>query len=244
MLAGNPGGNSVVCPEELPVCAGYVYDHNWGTCMPRSNAGSVDVTVAQPCGYLGNIKVGGCQPLRIPAFVENVFELLGSELDGHPGEFYLDSAAGFVYYVPRAGETPASVVGQLPVVEMLVDAEGVSDVSYHGVTFEHATWMRPSTGWGFVDVQAGWTLACAVGDPCSGGSGEGQGEQSETPSALSFRSSSGVNISSCTFRCARVRLCLREQSAFYVLVCVCDSLFLQLFVCLFYFVDERTSRSF
>lgn len=37
----------------------YVYDHSWGTCVPRSSAGSVDVTVAQPCGYLGNIKVGG-----------------------------------------------------------------------------------------------------------------------------------------------------------------------------------------
>ena len=92
------------------------------------------------------------------------------------------------------------MVGQLPAVEMLVDAEGVSNVSYHGVIFEHSTWMRPSSPWGFVDVQAGWTLACAVGDPCSEGSGEGEGEQSETPAALSFRASTGVSISSCTFR--------------------------------------------
>ena len=87
----------------------------------------------------------GSQPLRVPAFVENVFELLGSADAGHPGDFYLDSNEGFVYYVAREGETPSSVVGQLPTIEALVDAEGVTDVSYHGITFEHSTWMRPST---------------------------------------------------------------------------------------------------
>ena len=32
----------------------------------------------------------------VPAYVENVFELLGSATAGHPGEFYVDSAAALV----------------------------------------------------------------------------------------------------------------------------------------------------
>ena len=42
--------------------------------------------------------------LRVPAYVENVFELLGSA-GGQPGQFYLDAAAATIYYVPhvRAG---------------------------------------------------------------------------------------------------------------------------------------------
>ena len=36
------------------------------------------VHVAQPCVTNGNNKIKGTQPLTIPAYVENVFELLGS----------------------------------------------------------------------------------------------------------------------------------------------------------------------
>lgn len=112
----NPGGGSVVCPEATPVCLGYVLDHSWGTCTPRSTPTHTTVTVAQPCVYNGNIKVGGAQALHIPAYVENVFELLGSDM-GHPGEFFLDSRAGYVYYVPRAGETVKNTVGHVPATE-------------------------------------------------------------------------------------------------------------------------------
>eukprot|EP01052_Picozoa_sp_SAG31_P076509 SAG31_NODE_35786_length_320_cov_0.461538_1_plen_84_part_01 len=78
-----------------------------------------------------------------------IFELLGSATYGHPGEFFLDSAAGFVYYVPHTGQTPADVVGVLPSVEMLVNATGVHNIHYTNITFEYSTWMRPSTSIGF-----------------------------------------------------------------------------------------------
>ena len=113
------GGHPVVCPRQLPVCSGYVFNHKWGTCSlpePGQN-GSTTVHIAQPCAYNGNIKIGGTQPLRVPAYVENVYELLGSKKSGHPGEYYLDSAAGFVYYAPHMGETMAGTVGHLPIVE-------------------------------------------------------------------------------------------------------------------------------
>jgi hypothetical protein len=43
--------------------------------------------VAQPCVGNGNVKCGGAQALKVPAYIENVFELLGSEEYGaYPAE--------------------------------------------------------------------------------------------------------------------------------------------------------------
>ena len=112
----------------------------------------VEITVAQPCVGNGNAKCGGAQALKVPAYVENVFELLGSAEFGRVGEFYLDAAAGFVYYVPRAGETMKTTVGVLPAVETLVIADGAVGLNFSNIVFEHSTWMRPSTPLGFVDV--------------------------------------------------------------------------------------------
>jgi hypothetical protein len=44
----------------------------------------------------------------------------------------------------------------LPMVEQLIAATGVSTVKYTNIIFEHATWLRPSTKWGFVDIQGGY----------------------------------------------------------------------------------------
>ncbi len=66
---------------------------------------------------------GGVPPmLDNVSTVENVFELLGQ--DGQKGQFYLDGAAGLLYYVPRSGETLASADVELPVVEALLDLSG------------------------------------------------------------------------------------------------------------------------
>ena len=133
------------------------------------------VTVAQPCAWNGNNKIHGRQALRVPAFVENVFELIGDAKYGHPGEYFLDSAAGELYYVPHAGQDAKTTVGQLPILETLVNATGVSDVSHDGVAFELATWMGPSRGGlGFVDVQGGFESEIRVRltqDPSSRGRG-------------------------------------------------------------------------
>jgi hypothetical protein len=52
-------------------------------------------------------------------WVENAYELLSQ-----PGQFYLDSAAGYVYYIPRAGEALASADVELPTLESLVLVSG------------------------------------------------------------------------------------------------------------------------
>ena len=170
--------------------------------IAANGTGGTAVTVAQPCAWNGNNKIHGRQALRVPAFVENVFELLGAK-HGHPGEFYLDSAAGELYYVPHAGQDAKTTVGQLPILETLVDASGVSDVSHDGVAFELATWMGPSRGGlGFVDVQGGFCMVCADGDPtCRGHSNAPIGPAGirETPAALQFTGATNVTFTNCSF---------------------------------------------
>ena len=194
----------VVCPKAKPICVGYVFDSKWGTCETTAppSAGTTTVEVAQPCVWNGNIKIAGSQPLRVPAYIENVFELLGTARYGHPGDFFVDSVAGFVYYAPHAEETRVATVGHLPMVEHLVLASGVSGVSYNGIVFEHATWMAPSGPAGFVDIQGGYCMVCPVGDDCSHGSASkaGGAEARETPAALQFVGSKGVSFTRCTFR--------------------------------------------
>ena len=199
------GVTPCICTAAAPLCVGYVYNHHWGTCMPKDYMHNrTMVAVKQPCAHNGNIKIGGSQALRIPAFLENIKELLGNAVNGHPGDYYLDAQEGAVYYVPRAGETPASVVGELPTVENLVVANDVDGVSYHNVEFQHSTWMGASGPYGFVDIQGGYTLHCNEGDPCGSGSAGGPGEARETPASLQFRGAKNVTITDCSFRYVRI----------------------------------------
>lgn len=173
-------------------------------------ANATKVEVAKPCVTNGNNKIHGTQPLRVPVFVENVFELLGSAEHGHPGEYFLDSVEGFVYYVPHAGEATADVEGVLPSVEVLVNATGVHNASFTNIVFEYATWMRPSSSIGFVDIQAGFCLACPVGKEsgCAQDPGDGRGVSpataalifEETPAAVAFHAAREITIDGCRFQ--------------------------------------------
>ena len=122
---------------------------------------------------------------------------------GHAGEYVLDSVAGQVYYVPHAGQDAKITVGQLPLLETLVDASGVSNISHEGVNFELATWMGPSRGGlGFVDVQGGFCMVCQNGDPtCRGHTNApiGPAGVRETPAALQFTTAFGVSFTNCSF---------------------------------------------
>ena len=192
---------SVVCPAATPFCIGYVVSANWGLCIKTlPPVHGVEVTVQQPCVGNGNMKCGGGQAQKVPVYVENVFELLGSAAHGHPGDFFLDASAGFVYYVPNAGEHLASTVGVLPMTEMLIEAKGVRGIKYSNIFFEHTTWMRPSTSLGFVDVQSGYCLTCPNEeiDHCLNCALSKHHEA--TPAALRFFGSSNVTFTDCTFR--------------------------------------------
>lgn len=73
-------------------------------------------------------------------YVENVFEGLDS-----PGEWYLDQAAGQLFYQPLPGETPESVEAiAAPLTSILVEFKGdpaknafVEHLSFRGLSFQH-----------------------------------------------------------------------------------------------------------
>ena len=76
-------------------------------------------------------------------YLTNAKELLDTE-----GEWYLDARASKLYYIPRKGENMSKAEVIVPAVETLLKVEGtpddpVKDVTFEGITFSHATWLRP-----------------------------------------------------------------------------------------------------
>lgn len=86
-------------------------------------------------------------------YVENAYELLDAE-----GEWYLDRSTDYIYYKPRANEDISSSEIIAPVLEELVRVQGAdldhkaSNIQFYGITFAHATWLRPNT-YGQSDAQ-------------------------------------------------------------------------------------------
>ncbi|PYC76654.1 hypothetical protein C7C46_22005 [Streptomyces tateyamensis] len=61
----------------------------------------------------------GLPALSSISYVENAYQLLDS-----PGEFYLNSSAGFVYYMPRGGQDLSTADVELPTRETLLTLNG------------------------------------------------------------------------------------------------------------------------
>ena len=95
-------------------------------------------------------------------YIENVFEALDQ-----PGEWYLDRAAGTLYYIPMPGENPDNTTVIAPRLEQLVRVIGkpdgsqpVLDVDFEGLTFCHADWSLPDDDAG--SVQASFEVPGAL----------------------------------------------------------------------------------
>ena len=84
------------------------------------------------------------------------------ELLDRPGEWYHDINTRKLYYYPREGEDMRSAEAVVPAVETLVRVLGtidnpVKNVQFRNISFNYATWMRPSL-MGHVPLQAGMYL--------------------------------------------------------------------------------------
>lgn len=93
-------------------------------------------------------------------YVEHVFEGLDQ-----PGAWYLDRPSGTLFYTPMPDETPETIEAFAPAIEHLVElygregteeqaAESVHHVTLRGLTFEHASWPMPESGWNERQAQA------------------------------------------------------------------------------------------
>jgi hypothetical protein len=100
----------------------------------------------------------------LPRFIENVAEHL------EPGQFYHYVSAGKLLYYPLPEEDNdlqqrVGIDAILAVEEKLVQLSGATGHTFEGITFEHATWLRPGQDAGYVEAQAGACDVCAYGSP-------------------------------------------------------------------------------
>ncbi|MEO0055109.1 MAG: hypothetical protein RLZZ50_1056, partial [Verrucomicrobiota bacterium] len=141
----------------------FVYRHIWTN--PRAGVSSVEkrgdtVLVKMDEPGFGNGRNKGMTSIDLPWYVENAYELLDE-----PGEWYLDRSGavgarpGTLYYKPYDWENLRRANIVVPVLEQLITVDGagidapVRDISFHGLTFIHTTWLRPSSPLGLPDAQ-------------------------------------------------------------------------------------------
>ena len=152
----NPSDTEMVFPaggnDPVPGAAQSAAPWTWTMCGVSDVAGA-DVAVDPDCWNKAATILGGTPLITKPTTLQNNYALLGA-----PGQFYLDSSADTVYYVPRAGENLLSANVVMPEATSLLSAVGtaaspIHDIQVAGLTFEYATWA-PSKTMGVVDVQA------------------------------------------------------------------------------------------
>ena len=90
---------------------------------------------------------------------ENALQFLDS-----PGEWYLDEAHGWLYYMPYPWQRLRTADVELPVRQALVRGIGsakkpIRNVEFRGLAFSYATWLQPSGDNGYVSDQGGFHLA-------------------------------------------------------------------------------------
>ncbi|MFG3438855.1 right-handed parallel beta-helix repeat-containing protein [Nonomuraea sp. NPDC047897] len=136
----------------------------------------------------------------LPTRVENDAAFLTE-----PGTFVLDrSRPGnhVLRYLPRPGEHPDRTRVVAPVLETLVRVNGARDVTFRGLTFADATWLRPSGPDGFLHYHGSGFY---VGGPVStvafgeGASVTVPGETETIPACVTLVEVSGVRIEECRF---------------------------------------------
>lgn len=137
-------------------------------------------------------------------YLTNAKELLDSE-----GEWYLDAKASKLYYIPRKGENMNTAEVIVPAVETLLKVEGtpdnpVKDVTFEGITFSYATWMRPSIS-GHAPLQAGmymteaYKLRPKMIRPNGDYKLDNQGWVGRPAAAVSLNCAENVSFTKCSF---------------------------------------------
>jgi hypothetical protein len=111
-----------------------VDDNDWKqlrcplTSITETSSGGSSLNVNPACFRDNNTDVpnvgfpfngSGLPVLNSITWIENAYQLLTQ-----PGQFYLDSSAGYLYYIPRAGQSMATADVEMPVLEDLVDLAG------------------------------------------------------------------------------------------------------------------------
>ncbi|TMR91090.1 right-handed parallel beta-helix repeat-containing protein [Nonomuraea basaltis] len=138
--------------------------------------------------------------LGLPTRIENDAAFLSE-----PGTFVLDrSRPGrhVLLYLPRPGEDPEGTRVVAPVLETLLSAVGTRNVSFRGLVFADATWLRPSRPEGFLHYhgsgyyEGGGVETAFVGE---GASVTYPAASASIPACVTFEDVAGVEIEGCRF---------------------------------------------
>jgi len=128
---------------------------------PFKSVSNNTVTMAQPAWEENTWGYDTVQsPYRQgPIYVENDATLLDQ-----PGEWYQDTTAGALYYIPLSGQDMTKADVELPQLELLLAVGGsydqpAHDLSFTGLTFAHTSWLGPNSSDGFADQQTGGYIA-------------------------------------------------------------------------------------
>ena len=94
-----------------------------------------------------------------PLYITNAYEFLDA-----PGEWYVNTGTGTLYYIPQSGQNMSSVSVELPVLQSLVGVGGTYDAPAHhltfsGITFTGTSWLGASSNQGYADQQTGSYIA-------------------------------------------------------------------------------------
>jgi len=145
-------------------------------------------------------------------YLTNARELLDT-----PGEWYLDTKEQRLYYMPLPGEDMRTAEVEVPALETLLKVEGTPDepvsyITFKGITFRHATWLRPSI-MGHAPLQAGMYMieAYKIKPQLSRRNGDhrldNQGWVGRPAAAVEVNAAEWVQFKNCTFEhCASTAL--------------------------------------
>jgi hypothetical protein len=183
---------------------------------PVESISGSTVTMQQPAW---DNNTYGYDTIQSP-FREPTFWLLNSRsFIDEPGEWYLDTTAGTLYYKPLEGQDLASTPVELPQMETLLEVGGTydepaQDLAFEDMTFTGTTWLHPSSPNGYANQQTGAFItgeqehrpadgftSCAAG--CRGFEGA-RNNWAQAPAAvqvsaadgITFRNNSFVNLGS------------------------------------------------
>jgi hypothetical protein len=176
---------------------------------PVENISGNTVTMQQPA-WQNNI--WGYDTLARPfaggqLFLENAYAFL------QQGQWYLDPAAGKLYYRAAAGENPNDESFVLPSLESLVQIAGsyarpVHDLTFAGIQFSYSTWLSPGSRIGYADQQNGAFIPKAYPQPadyltsCQSGCPEFEGARNgwnQMPAAVQVAASTRIRFTDDTF---------------------------------------------
>ncbi|GLY92605.1 hypothetical protein Airi02_105330 [Actinoallomurus iriomotensis] len=170
---------------------------------PVQSIGGNVLTMQQPAWNNNNFGYDTLSsPFRAgPLYLENAYEFLDS-----PGEWYLNTATGTLYYIPRSGQSMSSADVELPLLQSLLDVGGTydspaHDLAFTGITFTGTSWLGPSGSDGYADQQTGAYLSGDRSWPAFGSCNSGctqfeaaRPHWSQMPAAVQVSAASGITF--------------------------------------------------